>query len=132
MKSTTVDYYISLRAVKNVEPRFPTARLHEQTGVDWLDVERQEHCCIETFKALNNLSSHNVNSMFVVNNSVRNTRSTNSVTFNPPFNKTKFGDNNLPNRCHKYWKNLPSDVTSTEKLSTFKSRLKLGNYLPHS
>ncbi len=101
---------MALRVVKNVEPRFPTTRLHEQTGVTWLDVECQERCCIETFKAFNNMSSQNVNSMFVANNSVRNTRSSNAASFNPPFNRTKFGDNNPPNRCHNYWKHLPPDV----------------------
>ena len=32
---------MGLRAVKNVDPRFPTDRLHEQTGVQWLDVRKK-------------------------------------------------------------------------------------------
>ena len=121
----------ALRMVKNVEPRFPTAQLQEQTGVKWLDVERQERCCIEAFKALNNLSSSNVNSLSVAHNSARVTRFNNLVTFNPPFNRTKFGDLNFPNRCNMYWKLLPAEVTSLDKLSTFKSNLKRGDYFPH-
>ena len=90
---------IALRAVKNVEPRFPTARLHEQTGVPWLNAERKDHCCIEAFKGLHQMSSYNVNKLFQESTLIRNTRSDSRRTFDAPFNRSKFGDNNLPNRC---------------------------------
>ena len=45
---------------------FPTQRLHEQTEVEWLDVERKQRCCIEAFKSLHNMSSTNVNNMMKV------------------------------------------------------------------
>ncbi len=64
---------IALRAIKNVEPRFPTQHLHEQTGIPWLDVERMERCSVEAFKVVHNMSSKNVNNMFTIAKSQRDT-----------------------------------------------------------
>ncbi len=69
---------MALRAVQNVDSRVPTGRLHEQTGVNWLDVERKERCCIEAFRGIHNLSSTNVNNLSPVTAHVRNTRSNDS------------------------------------------------------
>ncbi len=52
---------MALRAVLKLEPRFPTRKLYEQTGIKWLDIERRERCCIEAYKGIHNLSSDNVN-----------------------------------------------------------------------
>ncbi len=121
----------ALRAVKNVEPRFPSDRLHEQTGMEWLDVERKNRCCTEAYKGIHNLSSSRVNNMFPETKSIRQTRLASTITFDVPYNRTKFGDNNLPNRCKKYWQYLRSDVAEIDKLSTFKSALKKGMYFAH-
>ncbi len=122
---------MALHAIKNVEPRFPTERLHDQTGIKWLDVERMERCSVEAFKAIHNMSSKYVNDMFPITQSHRNSRTSSVVTFKLPVNKTKFGDNNLPNRCDVYWQSLPDPVKCIDKLSTFKTALKSGNYFMH-
>ena len=121
----------ALRAVKNVEMSFNTQRLHDQTGVKWLDIERKERCCIEAYKGLHNLSSNNVNNMFVSEDNVCNTRSGSHVDFKPKWNRTKFADGNLPNRCEQYWRNLPLEVKALTKLNSFKKKVKSGNYFNH-
>ena len=88
-----------LCAIKKVDPSFNTDRLHEQTGIRCLNVERKERCCTEAFKGLHNMSSDNVNKLFSVNTNIRNTRSSETLDFRARYNRTKFGDKNLPNRC---------------------------------
>ena len=122
---------MALRAVKNVDPRFPTQRLHDQTGVEWLDVERKQRCCIEAYKALNNLSSTNVNNLFTLNISTRTTRSSTCPEFKASNSRTKFGDRNFPNRCEAYWKSLPPDVKTADRLSILKSTLHRSSCFTH-
>ena len=106
-------------------------RLHEQTGIPWLDVERMERCSVEAFKAVHNMSSTNVNNMFPVADFRRSTRASSVINFRPPVTRTKFGDNNLPNRCDVYWRAIPGPVKSLDKLLTFKSALKKGEFFVH-
>ena len=122
---------MALRAIKNVEPRFPTDRLHAQTGIDWLDVEQKRRCCIEAFKGIQNMSSTNVNNLFPKTMPMRHTRSNDFRTFEVPNNRTKFGNCNLPNRCKKYWHQLPAEITNIDILSSFKSCLKTGGFFVH-
>ena len=122
---------MALRAVKNVPPYFPTQRLHEQLEINWLDCERKERCCIEAFKSLNNMTSVNVNKLLTSQLNVKETRSSSTVIIKAHQNKTKFGDRNFPNRCEQYWKCLPVDMKSVDKLSAFKTQLKRGNYFEH-
>ncbi len=122
---------MALRAVKNVPPYFPTDRLHEQTEIDWLDVERKQRCCIEAFKALHDMSSTNVNNLLIPYINPRTTRSASITEFKSHTNKTKFGDKNWPNRCEHYWKYLSAEAKSTDKLTTFKTLLKNGNFFEH-
>ena len=122
---------LALKAVLNVDHFFPSSKLHEQSGINWLDSERKEHCVVESFKALHNMSSYNVNNLFNITLSQRNLRSDDSVSFKPPPMRTKFGDGNLPNRSEKYWHMLPASVRSIDKLNEFKSAIHKGNYFSH-
>ena len=111
--------------------RYPSDKLHEESGISWLDSERKERCCIETFKALHNLSSDNVNKLFVPTESDRSMRSTDTNRFRVPMCRTKFGDGNLPNRCSTYWHTLSRDVRQLNKLTILKSALKKGEFFQH-
>ena len=81
---------MALKAIKNVEPRFLTQRLHDQTGIPWFDVERMERCSMETFEAIHNMSSKHVNNMFPTTESQRNMWSSSTISFKAPVNRTKF------------------------------------------
>ncbi len=110
---------------------FNTQRLHDQTEIKWLDVERMERCCVEAYRGLHNLSSCNVNNMFISLDNVRNTRSGSHVDFKGRLNRTKFADGNLANRCEQYWRELPLEVKALTKLNSFKNNVKRGNYFEH-
>ena len=78
-----------------------------------------------------NIYVTNVNNMFPPASCVRDTRLNELMQFKPKFNKTKFGDKNLPNRSEQYWKTLPLDVRKIDKLNSFKNSLKSGNFFEH-
>ena len=123
---------LALKTVLNVDRRFSTSELHARTGVQWLDSERKERCCIETFKGLNNLSSVNVNKLYVKRESERGLRSCNTVNFQAPVTRSRFGDGNFINRSEQYWRPLPDDVKCITKLGHFKSAIKKGNFYAHT
>ena len=123
--------HLALKTVLNVERRFSSSQLHANTGINWLDAERKERCCVETFRALHGMSSNNVNQLFVKSVSDKGLRSCNAVNFKVPVARTKLGDSNLPNMCEQYWRHVPDDVKNMTKLSTFKNALKRGNYFSH-
>ena len=106
---------MALRAVLKVEPRFQTKKLHEQTGIKWLDSERKERCCIEAYEGIHNLFSDHVNHLFNRHTVNRSLRSANMTFFVPDPAKTSFGDCNLPNRCKSYWRQLPLEVCNIHK-----------------
>ncbi len=118
----------AMRAVLKVDPRLPTAKLYEQTKIKRLENERKERCCVEAYKGLYDLSSNNVNRLFVAPNMERSLRSSDTAMFIPPQSTTLFGSQNLPNWCSSYWQSLPSDLRNVEKLSCFRSALKNNDY----
>ena len=118
----------SLRTVLNVEQRFPSKKLHEQTGVNWLSAERKERCCIEAYRAVNNMLSQNVNSLFPKAEKQRELRCNDSTQFTVLPARTKFGDGNLPNWCKKYRRVLPDEVRNADKMYSFKNKLRNGNF----
>ena len=77
------------------------------------------------------MSSENVNKLFTANTNIRTIRSTGTLDFKASFNRTKFCDRNLPNRCEQYWCQLPPEVGAIEKLCTFKTSIKGGDYFQH-
>ena len=110
----------ALRVVKNVDQRYSATALHTQLNVDWLDVGRMKRCCTETYKILNNMTPETVRNQFRIQVSTRELRSTTDLNFTPSYNRTVFADNNLGNRCHKYWGMLNADIHNIPSLNSFK------------
>ena len=44
----------------NSEPHFPTAKLHEDLDIDWIDVSMQRTTCVDIYKCLNVLNPVNM------------------------------------------------------------------------
>ena len=112
--------HLALKTVLNVDQRFSSSKLHTLTDIKWLDSERKERCCIEAYRALNGMSSANVNKLFVKNTSDKGLRSCDSVNFRAPVTRTKFGDGNLINRCEQYWRQVPDEIKCITKFGSFK------------
>ena len=107
---------MALRAVLDVDNKYSTRALHEQTGVKWLDVARKERCCIDTFKALNNMSSEGVGKLFPPKPGNRELRSSSAPHLVPRLNKTRLPDNNFLNRCYQYWHDVPNEMKLLDKI----------------
>ena len=59
--------------------------------------------------------------LFPSKETTRTLRSSAVPSFVPPFNGTKFADNNLPDRCHKYWREIPDEGKQRSTLPNFKN-----------
>ena len=59
--------------------------------------------------------------LFLIVESRRDLRSNADLTFMPRLNRTKFGDNNLGNRCYKYWSQLDTETHNCTSFNQFKS-----------
>ncbi len=114
----------ALRVVKNVDQRYSATALHTQLKVDWLDVGRQKRCCTESYKILHNLTPEIMRKQFKTNEPLRNLRSQSDLNFTPHCNRTVFADNNLGNRCHKYWSSLSPDMHKSSSLNVFKTSMR--------
>ena len=120
----------ALRAVLNVDSRYSTEALHTKTGIKWPDTSRKERC-IETYKTLHGLNPPGIEKLFPPITHTRALRSLSAPNTAPRLNRTKWADNNLPNRCFKYWQSLPNDVKNISTLSALKSVMSTGNYFQH-
>ena len=114
-----------------VDPRYPTDRLHDNLKIDWLDVARQKATCIEAFKIINGLAPRNLNNIVRQVNPVRHTRSGNTVMLDCPKTRTKLGDMNFKICAYRYWKGLPADLRSVDSLDTFRTNIKQYEGLMH-
>ena len=115
---------MALRAVANVNRQFSTTAVHNITGVTWLDVERQKHCCTQVYKSLNDLTANNVAAMFAPIDHSAGTRAQTGALYRWPLAKTVLSSQNLPIRVYNYWKCLPSDVRLAPSVSSLKYHLK--------
>ncbi len=59
---------------------------------------------------------------------VKDLRSTDTISFRPATVRTAFGDGNLPNRCEKYWRLIPSEVCNVDNIDNFRNELKKGDF----
>ena len=120
--------HLALKMILNVDPRFSSAKLHTETNVKGLSAKRMERCCIEAYRALNDMSLNKVNHLFTVSTQNIGLHTGDAVNFKVSPAKTKLDDGNLTNRCEKYRRRLNDSVKNIDKLSTFKSALRRGDY----
>ena len=106
--------HLALKADLYIDQMFSSSELHSQTKINWLDSERKERCCIEKFKALHNLSSNNVNSLYNKTMYGGNLCSDDTMCFKPAPMRTKFGEGNLPDRSAVHWDTLPVEVRNID------------------
>ena len=126
-----VQQNMALRSVLNVDSRYPTQSLHDRTGIDWLHVTRKNHCCIEAYKGINDISPTTVSNLFNLYKPTQCLRSSDKINFVQPRTKTAFADNNLVNRSYRYWQSLPDEIRAKPSLSSCKPSLKKGDFLTH-
>ena len=121
---------MALRAVLNVNPYYPSLSLHQELEEEWLDIKQQLHCCNLAYKGINDLGPTN-NALFSTVTCCRSLRSDADIIFIRRFNRLQMCDNNLPNRCHKYWSKIPETVRQCQSVNSFKVNLKGSNCFLH-
>ena len=121
----------ALRAVMQVDSRYPIERLHENLNIELLDESLQKATCIEAYKIINGLAPSNLSNIVKQVKPVRHTRSGDTILLDCPKTRTKLGDSNFKVWAYKYWKTLPAELRCLDKLENFTSKIKEYDSIVH-
>ena len=111
----------ALRAVLNVDFRFPTCRLNSELGIDTTRVDMKKACCKIVFKGFYDLGLSALNDMFTLYVPLRELRSSDSLQITVPKVNTKFGAKNVTLRRCLYWNMQPLSIKSCKRTNAFKT-----------
>ena len=114
----------ALRAVMGVKAKSSATKLHQDTNIEWLDVDRTKSTCIQVYKSIHGLNPNNMANMFVINDTCRKLRSSEVANIYRSRTITELGDKNLRVRGYYYWLDLPLDIKNCPTFASFKRAIK--------
>ena len=121
----------ALRAVLGVKSGFSATRVHQETEVEWLDIDRIKSTCTQVYKTINGLNPPTMSNLFKQQDQTRNLRSQNKCCITRPVTKTVLGDNNMSVRGYHYWTELSADIKNCTTFASFKRNIKRYNGFKH-
>ncbi len=114
----------ALRAVLQVGNRYSSDHLHEETGIEWLGVQRAKTTCTEMYKLVYDIGPKELWSHIKIKEPSRVLRSNANITLTGPTAKYVATNKDFLIHGRRYWDMLDSEVQTAPSLWSFKRRLK--------
>ena len=118
----------ALRAVLNVENRYPTELLHTSLEGPCISDICKYHTCCFAYRGIHDQSTSYINSWYTSSDRAVSLRSVDSLNFTRESCRTTIGQRSVFQLSYVYWSALPSEVKNAPSLNTFKKSAKLNLY----
>ena len=107
-------------------------KLHQDTNIEWLDVERMKSTGIQVYKSIHGLNPANMANIFDINENSRNLRSADIASISRPKSWTVLGNKNLSVRGYYHCLHLAMDIKNCLTLACrFKRAIRRYNGFKH-
>ena len=88
----------ALRAVLRRDNRSDTQLLHDDSEIEWLDIQRKVNCCVQTYKLTNGIGLPNLTDLFRPHTNVCPLRSSKGIQHDRSISKSLFAERDFVSR----------------------------------